>query len=453
MHPACKRSHRTRDAVAMAVSGRVGAFRGRSISLRRLLVLAFTLLSLDARAVTIDWVLIGEPGNPPDTLTNCFAPECGSVPYAYRISRTEVTVAHYVEFLNGVDPNGLNARGLYSPLMSSDPLNGGVLFDGARPAGSKYRVKSGFANKPEVYCSFWDAMRFANWMNNGQGNASTEAGTYTLTAEGISANSITRNPGAVVSLPSENEWYKAAYHVSGSVYYDYPASTDAVMVCSAPTSEPNHANCDSVVGSVVDVGSYSGSASPWGTFDQGGNAWEWNEQIVGTDRGRRGGPWIHPIEYAAASYPNYHPPDYESYTTGIRLVSAVNACSNGIDDDGDGLVDFPADPGCQASTSTLENPACDDRIDDDGDGLLDFPADPGCKAVYSSLENPACDDGVDNDLDGAIDWDGGPAMGTPDPQCSAAYRDSEARTCGLGVELALLLPLVWRATRRARGVR
>jgi hypothetical protein len=61
---------------------------------------------------------------------------------------------------------------------------------------------------------------------------------------------------------------------------------------------------------------------------------------------------------------------------------------------------------------------------------------------------PACDDDVDNDDDARVDWDGG-GVGAPDPQCTAAGRDSEARrACGLGFELALPVLLALRAGRR-----
>ncbi|MCI0636271.1 MAG: hypothetical protein L0206_20510, partial [Actinobacteria bacterium] len=35
-------------------------------------------------------------------------------------------------------------------------------------------------------------------------------------------------------------------------------------------------------------------------------------------------------------------------------------------------------------------------------------SDPGCKDALSTKENPQCDDGLDNDGDGKIDWDGMP---------------------------------------------
>jgi hypothetical protein len=77
-----------------------------------------------------------------------------------------------------------------------------------------------------------------------------------------------------------------------------------------------------------------------------------------------------------------------------------------------------------------------------------------------TIENPACNDGLNNDddEDNLIDFDGGLvalgyAAGEPDPDCSLPYRSTEAATlplsCGLGVELALLLPpLMWWRRRR-----
>jgi hypothetical protein len=109
--------------------------------------------------------------------------------------------------------------------------------------------------------------------------------------------------------------------------------------------------------------------------------------------------------------------------------------------------------------------ACSNGIDDDGDGLVDFPDDPGCKSSVSTVENPPCQDGVDEDHDGFVDFDGGAAAngGVPiafsDPDCHGiAWQTSESRACGLGVELALLGLGAWRwaivsAARRTRAAR
>jgi len=95
-------------------------------------------------------------------------------------------------------------------------------------------------------------------------------------------------------------------------------------------------------------------------------------------------------------------------------------------------------------------PACGDGIDNDGDGLTDHPNDPSCFHPMAKTESPQCDDGADNDGDGKVDWDGA-GVATPDPDCSVPWRNREgASACGLGFELALLLPWI-RRLRRLRG--
>jgi len=243
------------------------------------------LLAVRASAVAIDWVPIGDPGNPADG-DSCYAAGCGSVGYSYYISKYEVTNAQYAEFLNAraaSDPHGL-----YDDSMGSDSIVGGITRSGV--AGSyAYAAKPGLESKPVVYVSFEDALRFANWLNNGQGSGDTETGAYTL-----GSPLVARNPGAITFLPSENEWYKAAYYdAAAATYFDYPTGTNAVTACAPPASDGgNSANCGGVVGGLTEVGAYASSDSPYGTFDQGGNVREWNEQrVLILYRGVRGGGW------------------------------------------------------------------------------------------------------------------------------------------------------------------
>jgi hypothetical protein len=144
--------------------------------------------------------------------------------------------------------------------------------------------------------------------------------------------------------------------------------------------------------------------------------------------------------------------------------NALAACSDAIDNDGDGLVDVAADPGCSAADDESEhesNRPCDDRLDNDGDGHTDFSRDPGCQTPTSAKENPQCQDGLNNDGQTGIDFDGGASLngGVPldvaDPQCSSPWLDQEAAPpppagggCGIGPELLLLLPLFARLRRR-----
>jgi hypothetical protein len=124
-------------------------------------------------------------------------------------------------------------------------------------------------------------------------------------------------------------------------------------------------------------------------------------------------------------------------------------CGNGVDDDGDGETDHPDDPGCTSPSDEFEtSPAisCDDGLDDDGDGFTDYPDDIGCH-FPTWIENPACQDGIDNDGQLGIDFDGGASrnggvpLDVPDPDCPHAWvkREKPNTKCGLGSEVALAL--------------
>jgi len=294
--------------------------------MRQLVVLVALFFSPPAQAATIDWVPIGNPNNAADTLTNCEAANCGSVDHAYFISRYETTNAQYAEFLNAkaaTDP-----LGLYNASMGSDATFGGITQTGVSGSHT-YTAKLGFENKPVVYVSFYDALRFSNWLDNGEGIGDTETGAYTLlggTAIPSNGPTVTRNGGANVFLTSENEWYKAAYYDAlSATYLDYPTGTDSVTGCVAPGADTgNSANCDLAVGALTDAGAYGLSDSPYGTYDQGGNVWEWNEEIVSvSSRGFRGGSWGNGVGILAASIASEFDPSYEGSGVGFRVASLV----------------------------------------------------------------------------------------------------------------------------------
>jgi nitrous oxidase accessory protein NosD len=113
-------------------------------------------------------------------------------------------------------------------------------------------------------------------------------------------------------------------------------------------------------------------------------------------------------------------------------ASERTQCADELDNDGDGRIDYPADPGCQSARDNSEgpNPQCSDGVDNDGDGAVDYPADPACQSVRDNTEgaNPQCSDGVDNDADGAVDY---PA----DRGCRSSRDASEANgECADGVD-------------------
>ena len=264
------------------------------------------LIASSSSAVTMAWTPIGNPGNAgfiPSYGTTCGPNRpCGAVGYSYSIGTYDVTNAQYTEFLNAKAAS--DPLGLYNTNMGqSDPANlqfGGITRTGS-PGSYSYSAIAGRADMPVNWVSFYDALRFGNWMNNGQGNGNTETGSYTLlggTPTPSNGITVTRNAGATIALPSEDEWFKAAYYDAASTsYFEYPAGSNAPITCSMPTATANSANCNGAAnpppyGDLTNVGSYTGSASPYGTFDQGGNVWQWNEAKAPYSdyaRGTRGG--------------------------------------------------------------------------------------------------------------------------------------------------------------------
>jgi sulfatase modifying factor 1 len=168
-----------------------------------------------ATAATISMVRVGNPGNAPDLVhPSRWSP--GSVDYEYNIGKYEVTARQYTEFLNAVAKEDLH--GLFSPFMSNPRGEtwgwGANIQRAGESPNFSYSVAANWADRPVNYVSFWDAVRFANWLHNGQptgppGPETTEGGAY---HDLESHELFGRNPGAWFFLPTENEWYKAAYH-------------------------------------------------------------------------------------------------------------------------------------------------------------------------------------------------------------------------------------------------
>jgi len=230
-----------------------------------------------ALAVNIDPVTIGDPGNAPDNTTY------GSVSATYNIGKYEVTNAQYAEFLNAVAAS--DPKALYNTGMASG--YGGITRSGSSP-NYTYDVIPGRGNMPVNYVSWYDTLRFANWMHNGQPTgmqdaSTTEDGAYDMSL----GSSVVRKPGALVFLPTEDEWYKAAYYKGGGTnagYWDYPTASDTEPTAEAPpgTTTNGSVNYNFAANSdLTDVGAYTykPSDSAYGTFDQGGNVAEWNEGI------------------------------------------------------------------------------------------------------------------------------------------------------------------------------
>jgi len=282
-----------------------------------------------AQAVTIDWVTVGDAGNTADDTGY------GAVGTEYRIGKYEITNAQYREFLNAKAAVG-DSYGLYNTMMAG--TYGGISRSGSGTVGDPYvySAKGGDANwdsRPVNYVSFWDAARFANWLHNGQGTGDTESGAYINVGN---QTTFARQAGAQIFIPTEDEWYKAAYYKAGGLnagYWEYPTQSETAPKSEAPpgtdmaNGSANYYDGGYAVGSPyysTAVGAYTTmpSTSAYGTFDQGGNVWEWNETVCYTDyRGLRGGSWGEGADSLPASARNYSTPTSEVSDLGFRLAS------------------------------------------------------------------------------------------------------------------------------------
>jgi formylglycine-generating enzyme required for sulfatase activity len=291
-------------------------------------------LAVSAHAVTIDWVTVGDPGNTADTTTY------GAVAHEFQIMKYEFTNQQYTDFLNSVAAT--DTYSLYNSQMGSD-ARGGITRSGA--SGSyTYAVRSNMGDKPVNYVNWFDAARVSNWlMNGGTSSSSTETGAYTLIGGQTTGNAPAVNSGATFYIPTENQWYKAAYYKGGSTsagYWDYATQSDSVptAVTAGTTgigsagSTGNSANFNRGAdwgsplqdGNVTTVGT-NGGASAYGAFDMSGNLYEWNDLTgtAGSSRGLRGGGWDFDAFSLSSSDRITFAPSGESDFIGFRLASPV----------------------------------------------------------------------------------------------------------------------------------
>lgn len=299
------------------------------------LVLSFSTVTAQA-TVTFDWATVGNAGNAADSTGY------GAVAYEYRISKYEVTNAQYVEFLNAVDPTGANSLSLYNPDMAGN--FGGIEFQAGNANGSKFVAQAGRENNPVSSVSWYDAARFTNWITNGQGSADTESGVYTLNGV-ASISGITRdmnNPNQIF-LPTEDEWYKAAYHDASSGtsgnYFLYATGSNSIPVSDQPSDNPeavNYFNNDGIAngfndGYAVwdgtgtespfsDVGAYTDAESTYGTFDQNGNVVEFTETAFSITHIARGGSWQETENFLQSLFRGT---SGEGYAVGFRVAAPV----------------------------------------------------------------------------------------------------------------------------------
>ncbi len=279
----------------------------------------------------------------------------GAVNYIYEIGKYEVTAGQYTAFLNAAAAD--DTYGLFATSMDTGLYSSGIVRQGD-PGSYTYTVPPDWADRPIAHVTFGDAVRFANWMHNGQPSGpqnltTTEDGSYlvngAMTAGELSA--VTRKASATWVIPTDDEWYKAAYHLNDGPtgnYWGFTTQSDSNLFHPLPSNnviDPDpgdNANfwlqSDSIGAPYwrTVVGEFENSPSVYGTFDQGGNVWEWLESypngVPANQRTLRGGSFKtldggHPLH---AAYRMTLSSSLQRPFNGFRLARVSNDC-NGND--------------------------------------------------------------------------------------------------------------------------
>jgi len=320
--------------VPFSTSGNV-TLRARAIQSTRISLptSATYELSRSLEEVVIARVTVGDAGNASDPVTGL-----GAVDYEYKIAKNETTISDYATFLNAVARTDTYA--LYSTDMIENAING--ISRSGIPGAYTYSVNSGSGNKPITYVDWFGAARFANWMHNGQplgaqNASSTEDGAYPL--GGKTSGIVAKNSGANVWIPSDNEWYKAAYYdpdkseagVGG--YWLHANQSDAMTSNTIGVAgASNHEDADGYAvwaggtsWGITNVGAYGlNSESAYGTNDQAGNVSEWTDGVVGgTSRPLRGGGWLGDDSALLASDSFSIVPAFRTVFAGFRVATTT----------------------------------------------------------------------------------------------------------------------------------
>ncbi len=295
------------------------------------------VFNMPAGQTSLQFVTAGDPGKVPDTATGY-----GAVAYTYQMGKYDVTLGQYTQFLNAVAKT--DTYGLYDSDMGAYYATQGISQIGS-PGSYSYSVTGSnpqAANCPVFAVTWGNAARFCNWLQNGQptggteGAGTTETGAYALNGDVTNLMQETRNPGATYFIQSENEFYKAAYYVGGGTnagYWAYPTMSNTApsnVLSATGTNNANYWN-DGYTDStnyLTPVGSFVLSPGPYGTYDMGGDVWQWNETNVSGDyRGVRGDAFDDTSAFLPSSFRGYTLPASVHVDFGFRVASVPEPAS------------------------------------------------------------------------------------------------------------------------------
>ena len=250
---------------------------------------------------TIDFVDIGNTGNVADTTTY------GSVPYEYRTGKNEI-----------------------SQLQITKATQIGM---------ANVSAGAWTESQPAANITWYEAAAFVNFLNTNSGKTAAYNLTFSNSQWSMAVwsseqawtaggTNLYRNKDAFYFLPSENEWYKAAYYnAAGTNYFLYPTASSTAPTAVASGTSAGTAVYNSAASVPAIVGS-AGGLSPYGTMGQGGNVWEWSESAFdGSNsspsefRALRGGVWFDTEGNLRSSGRASGVPTLEHFDVGFRVAS------------------------------------------------------------------------------------------------------------------------------------
>ena len=248
------------------------------------------------RGIDIDFVTIGNAGNVADTaVMGDGTTGYGTVAYEYQIGKYEITNTQWNAFVSGAGyPTG-NPSNAYDEAATNTGIQ-----------------------QPTNGVSWYETLQFCNYLTSGD----KSVGVYQFSGDntnpgnfiGIDRVSAALTYDTFYVIPTEDEWYKAAYYTD-SGYSLYANGTDVAPVVEI---DSNYDGPGGAYSTLWNVG--TGTEEQNGTFDMMGNAWEWNEALIlDSDRGFRGGS-AHSTNLRS-TYRHHYDPISEDYHIGFRIAS------------------------------------------------------------------------------------------------------------------------------------
>jgi len=313
----------------------------------------------------IESVPILDPNNKADRETGL-----GAVKDPFCMGKYKITAQQYIEFLNAVAKKK-DPYELFDERMEHDPAVSCIKRVIDNKGLFSYQAISGREDFPITYVDLFCCLRFCNWLSHGspsdaEGSEITETGAYTIEITGSDHEEVTieASAGSSYFLPTEDQWYKAAYyhhHPEKIISYD-PESpipsvqdSDSFLYWNYPTqtmSEPwNGLGSSSEAANycrknqwwyskyttggepfLTPVGFFKNTPGPYGTFDMGGDVSEWTYSLNDIERSSgiskcfvRGGSWA---SGAGELHRSKHTPleiTTRNNTTGFRIASSKNS--------------------------------------------------------------------------------------------------------------------------------